>query len=81
MAHLVWILVFDDQHNQVGLMCLQVYVLLSNRLHSGLRPRVEHEELINTLRKILRGCVINLEVKLGVQDAKIKKPGPRHEQS
>jgi hypothetical protein len=40
---------------------------------------VEHEELINTLRKILRGCVINLEVKLGVQGATIKKPGPRNE--
>ena len=28
--------------------------------------------MINTLRKILRGCVINLEVKLGVQDAKLR---------
>ena len=25
LAHLVWISVFDDQHNQVGLMYLQVF--------------------------------------------------------
>jgi hypothetical protein len=41
---------------------------------------MEHEELINTLKKKIRGCVINLEVKLGVQDTKIKKHRPRHEQ-
>ena len=27
MAHFLWILVFDDQHNQIGLMNLQVIVL------------------------------------------------------
>ena len=27
LAHLLWILVFDDQHNQIGLMDLQVIVL------------------------------------------------------
>jgi len=27
LAHLLWILVFDDQHNQIGLMNLQVFVL------------------------------------------------------
>jgi hypothetical protein len=27
LAHLVWILVFDDQHGQVGLMDLKVFVL------------------------------------------------------
>ena len=27
LAHLLWILVFDDQHNQIGLMDLQVFVL------------------------------------------------------
>ena len=27
LAHLVWILVFDDQHDQVGLICLQVFIL------------------------------------------------------
>ena len=27
LAHLPWILVFDDQHNQIGLMNLQVIVL------------------------------------------------------
>ena len=27
-AHLLWILVFDDQHNQVGLMNLQVIVFV-----------------------------------------------------
>ena len=26
-AHLLWILVFDDQHNQIGLMNLQVIIL------------------------------------------------------
>ena len=26
LAHLLWILVFDDQHNQIGLMNLQVFV-------------------------------------------------------
>jgi hypothetical protein len=26
-AYLVWILVFDDQHDQVGLMNLQVFIL------------------------------------------------------
>ena len=31
-AHLVCILVFDGQHDQVGLMNLQVFVLLSNRV-------------------------------------------------
>ena len=27
LAHLLWILVFDDQHNQIGLINLQVIVL------------------------------------------------------
>ena len=27
LAHLLWILVFDDQHNQIRLMNLQVIVL------------------------------------------------------
>ena len=27
LAHLLWILVFDDQHNQIGLMNLQVFIL------------------------------------------------------
>ena len=27
LAHLFWILVFDDQHNQIGLMNLQVFIL------------------------------------------------------
>ena len=27
LAHLLWILVFDVQHNQIGLMNLQVFVL------------------------------------------------------
>jgi len=27
LTHLLWILVFDDQHNQIGLMNLQVFVL------------------------------------------------------
>ena len=27
LAHLLWILVFDNQHNQIGLMSLQVFVL------------------------------------------------------
>ena len=27
LTHLLWILVFDDQHNQIGLMNLQVIVL------------------------------------------------------
>ena len=27
LAHLVWTLVFDDQHDQLGLMDLQVFVL------------------------------------------------------
>ena len=27
LAHLVWILVFNDQHDQVGLINLQVFVL------------------------------------------------------
>ena len=27
LAHLVWILVFDDQHDQVKLMNLQVFIL------------------------------------------------------
>ena len=26
-AYLLWILVFDDQHNQIGLMNLQVFIL------------------------------------------------------
>ena len=30
--------------------------------------------MINTQRKTLRGCVINLEVKLGVQDARLRSP-------
>ena len=32
LAHLLWILVFDDQHNQIGLMNLQVIVLQFNRM-------------------------------------------------
>ena len=28
LAHLLWILVFDDQHNQVGLMNLQVIIFV-----------------------------------------------------
>ena len=27
LAQLLWILVFDDQHNQIGLMNLQVFIL------------------------------------------------------
>ena len=27
LAHLLWILVFDDQHNQIRLMNLQVFIL------------------------------------------------------
>jgi hypothetical protein len=27
LAHLLWILVFDDQRNQIGLMNLQVFIL------------------------------------------------------
>ena len=26
-AHLLWILVFDDQHNKIGLMNLQMFIL------------------------------------------------------
>ena len=32
LANLLWILVFDDQHNQIGLMKLQVIVLQFNRI-------------------------------------------------
>ena len=32
LAHLLWILVFDDQHNQIGLMNLQVFILQFNRM-------------------------------------------------
>ena len=27
LTQLLWILVFDDQHNQIGLMCLLVFIL------------------------------------------------------
>jgi len=27
LTHLLWILVFDDQQDQIGLMCLRVLVL------------------------------------------------------
>ena len=32
LAYLLWILVFDDQHNQIGLMNLQLFVLQFNRV-------------------------------------------------
>ena len=38
---------------------------------------MEREEYDQHLKKDARGCVINLEVKLGVQDAKMKKPERR----
>ena len=34
---------------------------------------MEREEYDQHLKKDARGCVINLEVKLGVQDVKMKK--------
>ena len=40
-------------------------------------PRLEHEEYDQHSKEDTRGCVINLEVKLGVQDAKMKKLGRR----
>ena len=40
-------------------------------------PRFEREEYDQHSKKDARGCVTNLEVKLGVQDAKMKKPGRR----
>jgi hypothetical protein len=33
LAHLLWILVIDDQQDQVRLICLQIYVLQFNRMH------------------------------------------------
>ena len=32
LTHLLWILVFDDQHNQIGLMNLHVIVLQFNKM-------------------------------------------------
>ena len=40
-------------------------------------PRLEREEYDQHSKENARGCVINLKVKLGVQDAKMKKPGRR----
>jgi hypothetical protein len=31
-THLLWILVFDYQQDQIGLMCLRVFVFWSNRV-------------------------------------------------
>lgn len=36
LVYLVWTLVFHDQHNQIELICLQVFILYSNRFNSGL---------------------------------------------
>ena len=46
-------------------------------MQTRIGPRLEHEEYDQHSKEDARGCVINLEVKLGVQDAKIKKPGRR----
>ena len=66
LAHLVWILVFDDQYNQIGLMCLLVSILQSNRMQCRLGPSLEHEENHQHSKEDHRGGVDNLEVKQGV---------------
>ena len=53
LPHLVWILVFDDQHDQVGLMNLQVFVLLSNRVQMRLGQRRHGDSMINISSKTL----------------------------
>ena len=64
---------FDDQHDQVGLTYLQVFILYCNRMQTQIGPRLEHEEYDQHSKEDTRGCVINLEVKLGVQDVKLEK--------
>ena len=69
---------FDDQHNQIGLMCLLVSTLQFNRMQHGLGLTLEHEENDQHSKEDIRGCVDSLEVKQGVQDAKISKPEQSH---
>ena len=46
-------------------------------MQTWIGPRLEREEYDQHSKEDTRGCVINLEVKLGVQDAKMKKPERR----
>ena len=46
-------------------------------MQTRIGPRLEREEYNQYLKEDARGCVINVEVKLGVQDTKMKKPGRR----
>jgi hypothetical protein len=46
----------------------------------GLGRRLEREDYVQHSKEDTRGCVDNLEVKLRVQDAKIKKPRRRREE-
>ena len=43
-------------------------------MQTRIGPRLEREEYNQYLKEDARGCVINVEVKLGVQDTKMKKP-------
>ena len=43
-------------------------------MQTRIGPRLEREEYDQHSKEDARGCVINLEVKLGVQDTKMKKP-------
>ena len=58
LAHLVWILVFDDQYDQVGLICLQVFILYPNRLHAGLGFIWSDKSLINIKNRTLEDVLI-----------------------
>ena len=46
-------------------------------MQTWIGPRLEHKEYDQHSKEDARGCVINLEVRLGVQDAKMKKPRRR----
>ena len=69
---------FDDQHNQIGLMCLQVFILQFNRMQRGLGLTLEHEENDQHSKEDIGEGVDSIEVKQGVQDTKISKPEQSH---
>ena len=46
-------LVFDDQHNQIGLINLQVIVLYFNRVQDVTWTKASDDPMINTISKTL----------------------------
>ena len=55
-----------------------MFILLFNRMQCGLGLTFEHEENDQHSKEDIGGGVYSLEVKQGVQDAKMSKPEQSH---